>query len=57
MANKPADFPVFSHIDKSTIDKMRIPEHFINDLFYSLVYRDISKESLMILAEGFVEEK
>ena len=31
----------------------KIPEHFISDLYYSLVYRDISKESLMILADSF----
>ena len=85
MANKPRDFPVFSHIDKNTIELMatklnakiaiclftnaiyyhsektkkdrRIPNHFISDLYYSLVYRDISKESLMILAESFVDSK
>ena len=89
MANKPKDFPVFTHVDKYTIDRMaakiikllgakiaiclftnaiyynsektkkdrRISEHFINNLYYSLLYRDISKESLMILAECFVEEK
>ena len=47
---------IYYHSEKTKKDR-RIPEHFINDLFYSLVYRDISKESLMILAEGFVEEK
>ena len=129
MAYKPQDFPIFTHIDKSAIDKMvlkinkllqnissvldvnppdinishevllcfwivklhpfnhhginsnvlntkialclftnaiyyfsektkrdrRISEQFINDLYYSLMYRDISKESLMVLAESFVD--
>ena len=35
----------------------KISEQFINDLYYSLMYRDISKESLMVLAESFVEGK
>jgi len=47
---------IYYHSERTKKDR-RIPEHFINDLFYSLVYRDISKESLMILAESFVEEK
>jgi len=34
----------------------RIPDHFVNDLYYSLMYRDISKEALMVLAESFVDE-
>jgi len=37
--------------------KKSIPPHFVNDLYYSLLYRDISKEALMILAESFVDVK
>ena len=33
----------------------KIPSDFVNDLYYSLLYRDISKESLMILAKSFFE--
>ena len=44
---------IYYHSEKTKKDR-RIPDHFINDLYYSLVYRDISKESLMILAESFV---
>ena len=47
---------IYYHSEKTKNDR-RIPDHFINDLYYSLVYRDISKESLMILAESFVEKK
>ena len=46
---------VYYHSEKTKKER-RIPVHFINDLYYSLVYRDISKESLMILAESFVDE-
>lgn len=42
---------------KETKQERAIPPHFINDLYYSLLYRDISKESLMILAESFMEKK
>ena len=35
----------------------KVPEHFIKDLFYGFLYRDISKESLMLLAESFLNEK
>ena len=47
---------IYYHSEKTKKDR-RIPDNFISDLFYSLVYRDISKESLMILAESFVNEK
>jgi hypothetical protein len=40
-SNNIKDYPVFSNID----------------LYYSLLYRDISKESLMILAESFTDKK
>jgi len=42
---------------EQTKQERKIPEHFINDLYYSLLYRDISKESLMVLTESFVNEK
>ena len=42
------------YYSEKTKRERRISDHFINDLYYSLVYRDISKESLMILAESFV---
>jgi len=47
---------IYYYSEKTKIER-RIPERFINDLYYSLMYRDISKESLMILAESFVNEK
>jgi len=34
----------------------KVSDRFIRKLGYSLVYRDISKESLMLLAESFLEE-
>ena len=43
---------IYYHSEKTKRER-RIPDHFINDLYYSLVYRDISKEALMILAESF----
>ena len=45
------------YYSEKTKKERRIPEHFINDLYYSLVYRDISKESLMILAESFSDKR
>ena len=45
---------IYYHSEKTKMIK-KIPKHFINDLYYSLLYRDISKESLMILAESFIE--
>jgi len=47
---------IYYHSENTKNDR-RIPDHFINDLYYSLVYRDISKESLMILAESFIEKE
>ena len=47
---------IFFYSDR-TKQERRIPDHFINDLYYSLLYRDISKESLMIIAESFIDEK
>ena len=47
---------IFYYSEKAKIER-KIQDHFINDLYYSLMYRDISKESLMILAESFVEDK
>jgi hypothetical protein len=47
---------IYYHSDKTKKEK-RISERFISDLYYSLLYRDISKESLMILAESYVDEK
>jgi len=47
---------IYYHSEKTKKER-KIPDHFISDLYYSLVYRDISKESLMILAESFVDEK
>jgi len=46
---------IYYHSEKSKAEK-RIPKHFIKDSYYSLLYRDISKESLMILAESFIEK-
>jgi len=50
---------IYCHNDKinNTNNERKIPEHSINDLYYSLLYRDISKEALMVLAESFVDEK
>ncbi|MCL2758753.1 MAG: hypothetical protein FWD22_00880 [Treponema sp.] len=42
---------------KNNKQERKIPSHFVNDLYYSLLYRDISKESLMLLAESFIEKK
>ena len=47
---------IYFHSERTRQEK-RIPEHFINDLYYSLLYRDISKESLMLLAESFLDKK
>jgi len=47
---------IYYHSEKMKLDK-RISNHFINDLYYSLIFRDINKESLMILANSFAEEK
>jgi hypothetical protein len=33
-----------------------IPDHFIKDLNYSLLYKDLSKRGLMILAEAFTDK-
>ena len=41
---------------KKSKKERKISEQFINDLYYSLIYRDISKESLMVLAESFSED-
>jgi hypothetical protein len=46
---------IYYYSDKMKRDR-NISEHFINDLYYSLIYRDINKESLMILANSFFEE-
>jgi len=40
---------------KKIKQKINIPRHFVSELYYSLLYRDMSKESLMILAGSFVE--
>ena len=45
---------IYYYSDKLKIDR-KTPKHFIEDLYYSLVYRDITKEALMILAESFAE--
>ena len=45
---------IYFYSDKIKQER-RVPAKFINDLYYSLLYRDISKESLMILAESFFE--
>ena len=47
---------IYFHFEKMAQEK-KMPKHFINDLYYALMYRDISKESLMILAESFFDEK
>ena len=47
---------IYYHSEKTRKDH-GIPEHFIKDLYYSLKYRDISKEALMLLAESFSKEK
>jgi len=47
---------IYYYSEKMKWDK-RISEHFINDLYYSLKFRDISKESLMIIANSFFNEK
>ncbi|MCL2808714.1 MAG: hypothetical protein FWD24_01470 [Treponema sp.] len=41
---------------KNNKQERKIPPHFVNDLYYSLLYRDISKESLILLAESFIEK-
>lgn len=50
---------IYSHNDRTNNKEKerKIPDHSIEDLYYSLLYRDISKESLMILAESFVSSK
>jgi len=50
---------IYSHNDRTNNKgkERKIPAHSIDDLYYSLLYRDISKESLMILAESFVDNK
>jgi len=45
---------IYYYSDKMKRNK-KISEHFINDLYYSLIFRDINKESLMILANSFAE--
>ena len=47
---------IYYHSQETKKNK-RIPAHFIDDLYYSLLYRDISKESLMILAECFISKE
>jgi len=44
------------HLEK-TGQKKEIPGHFGDSLVYALLYRDISKEALMILAESFLDKK
>jgi hypothetical protein len=46
---------IYYYSRKTGQDK-RISVRFIGDLYYSLIYRDISKESLMILANSFTGE-
>jgi hypothetical protein len=43
---------IYYYTEKMKLDK-RISKHFINDLYYSLIFRDINKEALMILAASF----
>jgi hypothetical protein len=43
---------IYYYTEKMKLDK-KISEHFINDLYYSLIFRDINKEALMILAGSF----
>ena len=45
----------YHSIKTNTVHQMS--GHFISDLYYSLVYRDISKEALMIIAESFTRER
>jgi hypothetical protein len=40
---------------KNTKQGRKIPSDFVNDLYYSFLYRDISKESLMLLAKSFFD--
>jgi len=47
---------IYFHSERTRQEK-KIPEHFISDLYYALLYRDISKESLMLLAETFLDKK
>jgi len=47
---------VYFHCEKTGKEK-KMAEHFIKDLYYALMYRDISKESLMLLAESFLDKK
>jgi len=36
--------------------EQKMPDHFVNDLYYDLLYKDINKESLMLLAESFADK-
>jgi len=47
---------IFFHLQATNQDRT-IPKHFVYSLYHALKYRDISKESLMILAESFLDEK
>jgi hypothetical protein len=43
------------YVSEEAKTEKRIPPRLVDDLFYSLRYRDISKEALMILAEGLAK--
>jgi len=42
---------------KKKMKEREVPPHAVESLLYSFTYRDISKESLMLLAESLVDEK
>jgi hypothetical protein len=44
---------LFYYSDKTNSEK-KIPKHFIDDLYYSFRFRDISKESIMLLSESLI---
>jgi hypothetical protein len=46
---------MLSFISKKTGKKIFITTKIVKDLYYSLRFRDISKESIMMLAEGLVQ--
>ena len=67
MANKPEEFPVFTSLDKKTVQnmlhyhtqkeniKLNITENIVNDIYYAFRFRDLSKEAIMILAESLIK--
>jgi hypothetical protein len=46
---------MLTYVKNTTGKKLNITSQIIRDLFYSFCYRDISKESIMLLAESLVQ--